>query len=132
MKKIMFLVTTVIMFVAVMSSCKKSDSGSASIVGKWTFLKIVHKTTVISTNSVTNSTDNYNDGSYTNFRTDGQVENYTPSSGSVINSYSVSGNNLIISLQAYVIQVLDASNLQIYWTQTTSGSKYEQTIYLSK
>ena len=134
MKKIMFLATTVIMFVVVMSSCKKSDSGSASIVGKWNTVKSVFTETNITTNTVvTNNTTTFNNGSYAEFKTDGNVYSYDGSSGTgSTKSYTVSGNNLTIGTTTDVIKLLDANNLQVYWTQTTGNLKDEQSIYFSR
>ena len=134
MKKIMFLATTVIMFVVVTSSCKKSDSGSASIVGKWNIVKAVYTETNITTNTVvTNNTTTFNNGSYAEFRTDGNVYSYNGSSGTGSTSnYTVSGNNLTVGTDADVIKLLDANNLQVYWTKTTGNLKEEQTTYFSR
>ena len=132
MKKIIFLATTVMIFVVVTSSCKKSDSGSISIVGKWSFVKSVYTETNISSNSVlTYNTTTYNNGSYADFRTDGKVYEYSVNSGIRDTlSYIVSGNNISIGTETDVIKLLDANNLQVYWTQTTGNLKDEQTTFL--
>ena len=134
MKKIMFLATTVIMFVVVTSSCKKSDSGSTSIVGKWTYLKSVYTETNITTNTVvTNTTTTFNNGSYADFRTDGKMYSYNSTSGYRDTlSYNVSGNNITVGTATDVIKLLDANNLQVYWTQTTGNLKDEETSYFSR